>query len=207
MAQSCNRLGSPDGRKSKTQEFDTAQLTPALIGKISAAALRIAQNDASVNVRELINAELLKREKAKVRYANGETLPASAEILLLNATRKDYNHRRTLSRNIVSATGSRRPANVCAHHIVAVNEDGAGPSKELLADWGIGINDADNGVFLPSDKMGMSGFPQAAHHTSRHRGQYHFEVYVRLAVHVDTAGGRSELKSIKSDLLEGRLTL
>ncbi len=191
----------------KLKKFDSAELTPALIGKISAAALRIAQNDASVNVRELINAELLKRQKAKVRYENGETLPASAEILLLNATRQDYNHRRTLSRNIVAATKASRPANVCAHHIVAANDPAADRSKILLSDWGIGINDADNGVFLPANKAGKAQFLKAALHTSWHSPDYHLDVYMRLMVHADTAGGRSELKRIKSDLLEGRMSL
>jgi hypothetical protein len=192
---------------SKVRKVEALELTPAIIAKISATALRIAQNDASVNVRELINAELLKREKAKVRYENGVTLTASAEILLLNATRQDYNHRRTLSRNIVAASEQARPKNVCAHHIVAANDPGADQSKKLLSGWGIGINDSDNGVFLPANKAGKKKFPTAALHTSWHSPDYHLSVYVRLMVRSDTAGGRSELKSIKSDLLEGRMSL
>ncbi len=196
-------MANPSGPK----KFESVDLTPALIGKLSAAALKIAQNDASINVRDLINAELLKRQKAKVRYQNGHTLPASAEILLLNSTRKDYNHRRTLSRNVVKATGQARPADACAHHIVAANDPAADSSKVLLSDWGIGINDADNGVFLPASKVGMAGYPSAVKHTSWHSPQYHFAVYVRLVVQNDTATGRAELKAIKSDLLDGRLAL
>jgi hypothetical protein len=53
-------------------------------------------------------------------------------VLLANAQRRDYDHRRTVSRNIVVAAGQARPAAVCAHHIVALKDDEAARSRTLL---------------------------------------------------------------------------
>lgn len=66
-----------------------------------------------------------------------------------NAQRSGYNHRRTLSNYIVADSGATRPINVCAHHVVALKDEQAEPSRKKLFDWGIAIDDADNGVFLP----------------------------------------------------------
>lgn len=73
--------------------------------------------------------------------------------------------------------------------------------------WGIGINDADNGVFLPSKKVGMPGFPNATRHKPYHDPEYHCEVYIRLQRGSNEAGGRTELKGMKTDLLAGRMSL
>lgn len=177
------------------------------IGAMSAAAVAASGNDPNVNPRELMNAEMMKEQKARVLYKNGYTLPTAAATLLQNAQRREYNHRRTLSRNLVAAAQQPRPAAVCAHHIVALKDDEAARSRLLLFRWGIGINDADNGVFLPARNVGMSGYPNAVHHTSWHTPEYHYEVFVRLRRGSDTIGGRKELKDIKGDLLAGRMSL
>ena len=39
--------------------------------------------------------------------------------------RTDYNHRRSLSNNIVADAGTARPANACAHHVVALKDEQA----------------------------------------------------------------------------------
>lgn len=106
--------------------------TSAGILDLTIAGNRISANASDVNAYGVRNELLLKQEKARVRYKNGETLPTSAEMLLANANRKDYNHRRTLSRNIVAATAQPRPANTCAHHIVALGDPEARESRNLL---------------------------------------------------------------------------
>lgn len=103
-----------------------------------------------------------------MRYKNGFTLPTAASVLLANAARQDYNHRRGLSGNIVAASKQARPSQACAHHIVALLAAGAARSRMLLFRWGIGINDADNGVFLPAKQVGLPGHPAAAHHKPHH---------------------------------------
>ena len=180
---------------------------PANILDLTIAGNRISANASDVNPYGVRNALLLKQEKARVRYKNGVTLPTSAEVLLANANRKDYNHRRTLSRNIVAATAQSRPANTCAHHIVALGDPEARESRNLLYNWGIGINDADNGVFLPSKGMGLPDHPNAAHHTPSHKQLYHLEVYSQLSRRNGSEDGRRGLRSLKSQLLSGELPL
>ena len=182
-------------------------LTSAQVADMSAAAVAASGNDPNVNPRELMNAQLVSEQKARVLYKNGYTQAASAATLLANAQRRDYNHRRRLSDSIKAATQQARPAAVCAHHIVALTDSEAARSRLLMFRWGIGINDADNGVFLPSKKVGMPGFPKAAHHKSYHDPEYHYEVYIRLQRGSNEAGGRIELKGMKNDLLAGRMSL
>ncbi|GGA37355.1 AHH domain-containing protein [Dyella nitratireducens] len=181
--------------------------TSAGILDLTIAGNRISANASDVNAYGVRNELLLKQEKARVRYKNGETLPTSAEVLLANANRKDYNHRRTLSRNIVAATAQPRPANTCAHHIVALGDPEARESRNLLYGWGIGINDADNGVFLPRKGPGMPDYPNATHHTPSHKQLYHLEVYSQLSLRDGSEDGRRGLRSLKSQLLSGELSL
>jgi hypothetical protein len=179
----------------------------AAILDLTIAGNRISANASDVNPYGVRNELLLKQEKARVRYKNGVTLPIAAEVLLANANRKDYNHRRTLSRNIVAATSQSRPVNTCAHHIVALGDPEARESRNLLYTWGIGINDADNGVFLPSKGTGLPGYPNATHHTPHHKQLYHLEVYSQLSRRDGSEDGRRGLKSLKSQLLSGELPL
>lgn len=184
-----------------------AELTTNQTIELTVAANQITANDAHVNAYQIRNALLLKRQKERVRYENGHTLPTTAEVLLANAERQDYNHRRTLSRNISKIDGKPRPAGVCAHHIVALTDQQAAPSRKRLFGWGIGINDGDNGVHLPMHKVGIAGYPNAAHHKPYHSPSYHIEVYFRLLEAGDTQSGRGRLREIKADLLTGSLSL
>jgi hypothetical protein len=53
-----------------------------------------------------------------------------------------------LGRNMERA-GQTRPPGTAAHHLVAGNAKPAARSQAILQKFGIGINDAENGVFLP----------------------------------------------------------
>jgi RHS repeat-associated protein len=53
-----------------------------------------------------------------------------------------------LGRNMERA-GQTRPPGTAAHHMVAGKADGAKVSQAILQKFGVGINDAENGVFLP----------------------------------------------------------
>ena len=181
--------------------------TPDDLIDITIASNQISSNASDVNPYEVRNALLVQEEKARVRYKNGITLPTSAELLFANAQRRDYNHRRTLSRNIVAATSQSRPASVCAHHIVAHRDPEAASSRTLIYGWGIGINDADNGVFLPSKGTGLPGHPNAPRHDPHHKATYHVAVYVQLRRARDVEAGRTRLRSIKTQLLSGALPL
>ncbi|HET7332493.1 AHH domain-containing protein [Dyella sp.] len=181
--------------------------SPADVLDVTIASNRIAANAKDANPYQVRNSLLLQKAKARVRYEKGITLPTAAVVLLANANRREYNHRRTLSRNIVAATSQSRPANTCAHHIVALHDQEAALSRSLLFRWGIGINDADNGVFLPRTGRGMPGYPDAVHHTPHHNPTYHLAVYDQLRDETEAIGGRKSLRSIKGQLLSGTLSL
>lgn len=102
--------------------------------------------------------------------------------------------------------GQVRPKAVCAHHIVARGDEGALLSRGILANWAIGINDTDNGVFLPRWKsIKVKGLSKATHHGSIHTAVYHAEVYARLVVVEDEEQriGREELRAMKGEMQRG----
>lgn len=183
-----------------------ARTSERLLG-LTIVTNRMSSGIDGVNPYRVRNQLLTRKEKARVRYANGRTLPTSAEVLLANAERRDYNHRRTLSRNIVQATSQPRPVNACAHHIVALRDLEATSSRALLFDWGIGINDVDNGVFLPRDRAGLPGYSSAPRHNPHHRVAYHLAVYDELQYAQNTEEGRSTLRFLKAKILSGALAL
>ena len=57
---------------------------------------------------------------------------------------------RVLGENLEDA-GISRPADSAAHHIVAGSDARAAEARAILQQEGIGINDAENGVFLPKN--------------------------------------------------------
>jgi hypothetical protein len=185
----------------------TSAPTPSEIAELAAVAGELAQNDPSVNPRQLMNTEIIKEQKARVLYKNGHTQTRGEAMLLANAERQDYNHRRRLSTSIVAATNQPRPAAVCAHHVVALTDGDALRSRLVIFKWGIGINDADNGVFLPAKRVGMPGFANAAHHSPHHSPEYHYAVFVRVRRGKDELGCRTQLRGIKSALLAGTMSL
>lgn len=186
---------------------EPAELSADQVIELTIAANEAAANDAHINAYKVRNALLLKRRKERIRYKNGYTLPASAELLLANAQKNDYNHRRTLARNVDKIDAKPRPENVCAHHIVARADSEAERSRRRLFGWGIGINDGDNGVYLPMYRIGMPGYPNAVHHSPYHSPAYHLTVYMRFLQERGAEGGRRELRSIKADLLAGKMSL
>ncbi|TAL80476.1 MAG: hypothetical protein EPN75_07110 [Beijerinckiaceae bacterium] len=52
----------------------------------------------------------------------------------------------------LEAAGEVRPAGSAAHHIVAGSAPDALAARTVLQNYGIGINDAENGVFLPAEQ-------------------------------------------------------
>ena len=186
---------------------EPADLSADQIVELTITANELAANDAHLDAYRLRNALLLKRRKDRIRYKNGYTLPSSAELLLENAKNNDYNHRRTLARNVAKIDAKLRPENVCAHHIVARADREAERSRRRLFGWGIGINDGDNGVYLPMHQIGMPGYPNAVHHRPYHSPAYHLAVFMRLLQERGVEGGRKELRSMKADLLAGKMSL
>jgi hypothetical protein len=91
-------------------------------------------------------------------------------------------------------------------HVVALKDDQAETARKKLFDWWIGINDADNGVFLPrwANKK-VAGFPNAPLHGPIHTEVYHASAYARLRAvpKADAEAGRVRLRGIKAQLQAG----
>lgn len=115
------------------QSVITSEPVEDLTG-LTVAINRIASNGRHANGYEIRNTILIEEQKERVRYKNGVTvLPVSVQQLFANAQRRNYNHRRTLARNLVLVRGRAKPANACTHHVVALNDDQAlFPGKDCL---------------------------------------------------------------------------
>jgi hypothetical protein len=65
-----------------------------------------------------------------------------------------------------------RPSETASHHIVAGGAHAAAPARGVLTRYGIDVNAAENGVFLP--RNGDSANPLgAAVHSTLHTGGYY----------------------------------
>lgn len=164
----------------------------------------------SGNPYEIRNALILEEKKKKIRYKNGETLPNSALNLLHDAARK-ARHSRILGNNMLRADKKlKRPHDVDAHHVVAVQDERADLSRSILFFiWFIGINDAANGLFMrrfpASTVSGLSKSPPHQGAGNIHTDMYHLSVYMRLRdiKDEDAAVGRAELRLIAGEIIAG----
>ena len=164
---------------------------------------RIAAN-AGVNGYPARNAIVIEEAKQRIRYRNGVTKMPYSAMALLNDSERDVRHSDTLARNIKNATGVAKPAGAAAHHIVASSEPLAEGSRLKPFGWGIGINDADNGVYLPNSKNAtLPGFPNATKHRPIHTERYYMTVYARLRLATDEPAGRLRLRSMRDEMQAG----
>jgi hypothetical protein len=157
--------------------------------------------------------------RAQVCYKNGMTLTPRARKMFIQTLcadlelRNNSEHAKLLRQNMIDAGApvpEAKPAGyIATHHIVASLKEEAADSRMLLFGWGIGINDADNGVFLPRNSSStIPKNPKATKHSRVHTGIYHHQVFLRLDAAADTdakqqAIGRDALRKIKGELLQG----
>lgn len=171
---------------------------------LTIAANRIAGNSPGANGYELRN-EILNRERIKYE-SDGKTVNGYTADQLFEQARGKGNHRRTLARNIDKGSGVVRPSAVCAHHIVAGQDLGADLSRERIFACGIGINDVDNGVYLPRFKnVPVPSLPNATLHGPIHTARYHLSVFARLRVlpKGEALPTRDALRDMKDDMVAG----
>ncbi|NJO12160.1 MAG: hypothetical protein HC872_00330 [Gammaproteobacteria bacterium] len=166
----------------------------------------VAASGSGANPYEMRNQLIIEEKKERIRYKNGYTLPASVQALRLDAQR-EVRHSRILATNIKKANPPGiRPKKADAHHIVAQEDARARQSRFYLFNWGIGINDADNGIFLPRFPRAKRGsIANAAVHQTIHTDLYHFTVTARLLnVAKDTMEiGRKTLRKMRAELMAG----
>jgi hypothetical protein len=192
--------------KEKTPEDVFASPLGNELELIIAANQIVAASGSGANPYEMRNQFIIEEKKERVRYKNGYTLPASVQALRLDAQRA-VRHSRILATNIKKANPPGvRPKESDAHHIVAQDDARGRQSRFYLFNWGIGINDADNGVFLPRfARARKDPLANAAIHQTIHTDTYHFTVTARLlAVAKDTVEiGRKALRKMRAELTAG----
>ena len=86
-----------------------------------------------------------------------------------------------------------------AHHIVAQNHPKAQEAREALERWGVDINDASNGAFLPVKK----DVSDAAYHPSLHTDDYYKKINEELQKATSKESVLDTLASIQTRLLNG----
>lgn len=191
------------------KEMVGSALGNQILAQRVAAGLALG-DDAGVNAHEMVNVFNIKAERKKVvkAYYNkaGKTMPAAATVLRVDAER-NIRHSRVLAGNMRKAhPGYSRPTMVDAHHIVGRLHDLASAARSYLFSWGIGINDADNGVFLPRyETTQIAKMPNAPNHQGLHTKEYYLNVTLRLqAIEDDDASeARLALRGIKQELIAG----
>jgi len=117
-----------------------------------------------------------------------------------------HNSRR-LARHLRAATGYKRPLNSSAHAIVSGNAkyEQAEAAREILAGFGIRIDDPANGVFLPksSKHIGHPRMPEAVNHSEIHTRKYYVNVLAMLSQTTSAADCRRVLGLIAKQLRDG----
>lgn len=169
-------------------------------------ANRIAQGTVAY---EAGNEVVVRKKKRETLYRNGFTLPVTAERLMAEAERTTR-HSTKLTRNM-KAAGQNRPVDaaprtVSAHHVVAATDLRADEARKMLFRWCIGINDVDNGVYLPAHKKStVASIPGASKHAVIHTDLYHLNVLARLmpVPANNPQNGRLALRQIKQELVDG----
>ena len=106
---------------------------------------------------------------------------------------------RLLDRNMKSA-GRARPPSSSAHHIVAQNDPRAATARAILIAAGVGMNDADNGVYLPANSSVVN--TGSAIHSKVHTNKYYRNVNNRL-LNPGAGGVVGELQRIGNELANG----
>lgn len=157
------------------------------------------------------NAVIL-RERRKAITENHQFIP----IEQLNKTKPKANlvegSSRSKLRNNIYARMEKEYVDVAkgfggteAHHVVEGNAPAAAKSREILKKFRIGINDAENGILLPSD-VDKSIYRGALHNTS-HSEKYSEFVYSKIKNVKSKEELVLRLTEIKKALVNGHLDL
>lgn len=107
-----------------------------------------------------------------------------------------------LNNNLVKANISKPAYAHAAHHIIPFGEDDLylNQARLQLEKYGIDINDAHNGVFLPT----RSGIGRLPNHRKIHTKRYFMHVYERLLHTNSQTEVIIALNKIRDDLLNGK---
>jgi hypothetical protein len=181
-----------------------ASLTPALVpaSPLSRATVVVRPNAAATARSSAGSARVGARKTARAAAAKGSTnTAAKASTSAANVMKSEASSSRILGRSL-EAAGHTRPPGSAAHHIVAGNAERAEPARRILQEFGIGINDAANGVFLPATGKSPNAMG-AAVHASLHSNRYYTTVNKMLGQAQTRDQALGILARIRRMLLEG----
>lgn len=105
--------------------------------------------------------------------------------------------------------GKPRPVKMSAHAIVSGRHKKAKMAREILADFGIRIDDPDNGVFLPvkTAYTPHEDMPNAHPHSRVHTERYYINVTNRLSQVTSERQARAVLRRIAQELQNGTMRI
>lgn len=129
----------------------------------------------------------LKREKSATNTGEGG----------LNSLSKPSS--KVLRENMVKAGIETPDYPNAAHHIVAGSSPKANEARAVLQKYGVDINDAENGVFLPTQK----GVSNSAYHPSLHTNAYYDKVNKLLSEATCEEDVLDILEYICDELIDG----
>ena len=175
-----------------------------------AAAAMAASSGLATNPIEFVNTHNLieaKKKWIKASYdKQGKTVPMAALDLAADACRP-IRHSRILANNLIKASGGQcRPEFTDAHHIVGRLDLRAHRSRIILFNKSIGMNDADNGGFIPRYRSSVVPcMPKAHFHQEIHTGTYYLTVELRLrsVANQPEETVRATLREIKKEIIAG----
>ncbi len=104
----------------------------------------------------------------------------------------------------LEAAGHARPVESAAHHIVSRYSKGAAEARQVLTKFGIGLDEAANGVFLPATKASVNPL-NAAVHSTVHTKAYYQTVNKILTSTTSRQEALDALAYIQQKLLQGGL--
>ena len=145
----------------------------------------------------------IKSAPAPAAPAPAPAAPAPAARAATTATATVAPSSRALGKAL-EAAGHVRPPGAAAHHIVAGNAKRAADARDVLRRFGIGINDAVNGVFLPATRTSPNP-TGAAVHSTLHTKRYYETVDKMLRPAKTRAEVEAILREIGRILLTGGL--
>ncbi len=102
-----------------------------------------------------------------------------------------------LADNMAQAGMGVKPKDYAAHHLIPATDSAAQDARDILSDYGIGINDAINGVYLPRPKAKKS--TNGIEHNGRHPREY-AETINNLIIDADSRGGKEEVIKTLNDI-------
>ena len=139
-------------------------------------------------------------EEAEIAIESAEVVEegAKAKKVVKTLEKLSKPSSRKLRKNLVKAGVKEPDYPHAAHHIVAGNSPKAEEAREILLKYGIDINDAENGVFLPTVKD-VGG----AYHPSLHTDQYYRKVTEELYAATSREDAIDILSDIAEQLMEG----